>query len=414
MQIAKRLASALSVVAVAAALAACGGGDSADGPVTITFSNWQFAEPGRGDALKKVVADFNASQTEVKVDTVSIPYPRYAETVTTQLGARSGPDVLNFDHDVWVLAQKSRFLSDLTDKVKAPSAGFVEADRTNFVDGKRYGIVWETLNYALIMNEELLAQAGVQPPTNYDEFAAAAKTLTKGDQQFGFAFRNTMPEQTGWWFDLSNWVYGNGGRWTDDSGKPTVNSPQVVKGVTQYRDFFVNKYVPQGADAATYRRMFWEGKVAMTIDNNSVPTIFKTQNPKLKLKVVPNPFGADTNSMILEHVGVNRASKHQDAAVKFVNYLVEQTTQKKLSDALGGSGLGTKVDRSNLLPQKPWLETYDKVSTSGLVIAPKGAEDRTAEIRKAVLTEVDKVLRQSRDPQAAMADAQKAVEAVLK
>ncbi len=45
-----------------------------------------------------------------------------------------------------------------------------------------------------------------------------------------------------------------------------------------------------GADAATYRRMFWEGKIAMNIDNGGVAGIFAAQNPNLGFKAAPSPF----------------------------------------------------------------------------------------------------------------------------
>jgi multiple sugar transport system substrate-binding protein len=415
-------------VSVLAALAACGGGDDGGGsgssgggggeksagPVTIQFSDWQFAEPGRGDALKGLIEEYNKSQDEVKVEPVTIPYPSYADTITTQLGAGSGPDVMNMDHDVWVLAQKNGLLSDITDAVKKPEAGFVAADSNNLVKGKRYGVVWETLNYALIINEDLLKQAGLEPPTTYAEFEAAAKALTSGDQQFGFAFRNTMPEATGWWFDLSNWVYGHGGTWTDKNGKPTVDSRAVIEAVGKYRDFFANKYVPQGADAATYRRMFWEGHVGMMIDNMAVPSILMGQNPNLHLKVVATPFPKPQSAMILEQVGVNAASKKQEAAATFVNWLLEKGTQQKLTESLKGSPVATKVEAPAALKESlPWLDTYAGQSKHGLVISPTGAEDKTAQIRQAVLEEVDKVLRQSKDPAAAMKDAQAAVEDIV-
>jgi multiple sugar transport system substrate-binding protein len=415
-----RVTRLVSVSLLATTLVACGaaggdnGGAGGEGPVTISFSNWQFAEPGRGDALKGLIEDFNDSQDEVRVKAVTIPYPRYADTIMTQLGAGSGPDVMNMDHDVWVLAQQNGLLSEITDQVEEPAAGFVEGDSNNIVDGGRYGVVWETLNYALILNEDLLEEAGVEAPETYEEFEAAAQQLTMGDEQFGFAFRNTMPEQTGWWFDLSNWVYGHGGTWTTESGEPTINSPEVIEAVGKYQEFFANNYVPQGADAATYRRMFWEGQVAMTIDNMAVPSIFMSENPDLNLKVVPNPFPEPTNAMIVEQIGVNAASEKQEAAIKFVNYLLEPETQANLIEALNGSGVGTKVDPPAQVKESiPWLDTYNRASEHGLVISPEGAKDKTADIRLAVLTEVDKVLRQSKDPETAMNDAQAAVEEIL-
>lgn len=404
------------------ALAGCSSGASSSassgagkGPVTITFSSWHFAEPGRGVALQKIMDEYNASQGEVKVEAVSIPYPTYAATVLTQLGAGAGADVVNIEHAPWAAAQQKNLFSDITGKINKPKQGFVAADQSSSIKGKRYGVVYETNNYALIINQDLLDKAGLKPPTSYPEFVAAAKALTnQGNQQYGFAFRNTMSQQSGWWADLSNFVYGNGARWTDKSGTPTINTPEVIKAVKEYQEIF-KSYVPQGADAATYRQMFWEGKVAMEIDNMSLPAIFLAGNPKLHLTVVPNPFPTPANAAQLEFLSVNHASKNQAAAIKFINYLMEPANQKKLSAAMSYQGVATQIDWGQQQPANmPWLKTYATVATHGVLQEPQGAETQTVAISTAVLSEVDKVLRQGKDPAAAMADAQKAVVALLK
>ena len=389
------------------------GNDASEGPTTITFSSWHFAEPGRGEALQKLLDEFNASQSDVKVTPVNIPYPNYASTVLTQLGAGAGADVVNIEHAPWAAAVEKNLFADITGKITEPKEGFVPADKNATVDGKRYAAVYQTNNYALIINQELLDKTGMQPPTNYDEFIKVAKAMTnQADKQYGFAFRNTMSQQSGWWADLSNFVYGNDGRWSDDSGTPTIDSPEVIKGVTQYKEVF-DSYVPQGADAATYRRMFWEGKVGMEIDNMSLPSIFLGSNPKMKLTVVPNPFPTPANSAQLEFMSVSKSSKNADAGLKFINYLLEPANQKKLSLAMSYQGVATPIDWGSAdIP--PWIATYAKVSEHGVLQEPKGAETQTVAISTAVLTEVDKVLRQSKSPAAAMADAQKAVEALLK
>lgn len=417
----KRVATVLgAVLLLPMALAACssdatGGatGDAGKGPVTITFSSWHFAEPGRGPALQKILDQYNASQTEVKVNPVSIPYPTYASTVLTQLGAGAGADVINIENAPWAAAEAKNLFSDITGKIDEPKEGFVAADKNAMRDGKRFGAVYETNNYALIINKDLLDKAGLQPPTNYAEFIKAAAAMTdKATKQYGFAFRNTMSQQSGWWADLSNYVYGNGGRWTNEQGTPTIDSPEVIEAVKQYKEIFEN-YVPQGADAATYRRMFWEGKVGMEIDNMSLPSIFLKENPKMNLTIVPNPFPQPENSAQLEFMSVPKSSKNQAAAVKFINYLLKPATQKELSLAMSYQGVATPIDWGQTdIP--PWIKTYSEVAKSGVLQEPQGAETQTAAISTAVLTEVDKVLRQKKDPVAAMADAQKVVVALLK
>lgn len=384
--------------------------------VTITFSSWQFVEPGRGQALGDIIDTFNQSQSGVRVKEVSVPYPTYANTILTQLGAKSGPDVVNLDFDVYIRAQQAGLLTDITKLIKVPAGGLAVYDAKFKIGKKRFGVPWETLGYALIINKDLLDKAGVAVPTTFAEFAAASKKLTIGTDQYGFAFRNTMDQATGWWYDLSNWVYGFGGSWTNAKGIPTINTPQVIQAVTEYKNFFDQKYVPQGADAATYRRMFWEGKVAMEIDNGSVPTIFSTQNPAIKknILVVQNPFPVASNAQILEGTTINAASKNKAAAAIFINWLIQPAQQRQLMTALGHPGVASAVTPPKaLIFDKPWIPAYQVAARTGKLILPQGGELKTAEIRDAVLSQMDRILRSGLSPTDAMNAAQTQVKSIL-
>ena len=58
--------------------------------------------------------------------------------------------------------------------VDASKYDFIKApDKTNFVDGKRYGVMFEIANYAMIYNTDLVKT----PPKTFDEFLAAAKAV---------------------------------------------------------------------------------------------------------------------------------------------------------------------------------------------------------------------------------------------
>lgn len=408
--------SALTALVGAGLVGCAAESPKSSGPTEVSFSDWQFSEPGRGDQLKKIVAEYNESQSQCVVNEMTIPYPDYAKTVLTRLGAGSGPDLMNFDYDVWVLAQKSHFLADLGDKITVPEAGFVDADAKTIIDGKRYGMVWETNAYALIVNKQILDAAGVPIPTDWASFVSAAHKLT-ANGIYGFAFRNTMPEEAGWWSDLSTWVYGFGGEWTNDSGAPTANSPEVVKAVTEYSKFFADKVIPQGADAATYRTMFWEGKVAMMIDNGAVPGIVVAGNPDMQknIEVVPQPTPTKRHLQTIFPLAVNaKASDQKKAcAIDFMNWTNEPKQQAALIVASGGLGVSTPVDTpADYLKERPWVSTFRGL-TDGVLLPAKGAEDKTAQIRHIVLAQVDQVMRQGVPVQRAMDEAQKELEALL-
>jgi multiple sugar transport system substrate-binding protein len=275
------------------------------------------------------------------------------------------------------------------------------------VDGKRYGIVFEISNYALVYNKALLPNGKV--PADFNEFVKVAKEATAGGN-YGFAYRATMAERGGFWYDLTNFVYGFGGRWSDESGQPTINSPKVIEGVTAYKTIYDAGVTPKGADASTYRRMFWEGKVAMEIDNGGVASILASQGKDLPISAAPSPFPTRTQGMILAPVTVNANTKVKEAAGKFLQWMLQPEQQKELQTILGAANVATVVERSSEeLAANPWLKVYDEQTANSVPALPQGLEVKAPEIQQIVIEQVLKVLQGGVEPKAAMDEAQRLV-----
>jgi multiple sugar transport system substrate-binding protein len=115
----------LLALVLAAAIAACGGGDDKDtsastGPVKITF--WHGQNQQSEKVLKQLVAKFNQSHPKIKVDASSggVLADQMLQKVTAGLAAGSYPDVAYiFGSDVPNLVRSPK-VADLTDVVKGP------------------------------------------------------------------------------------------------------------------------------------------------------------------------------------------------------------------------------------------------------------------------------------------------------
>lgn len=403
--VAAGLLSATALVAGGLAAAA------QDARTVITFAGATFAEAGRGDRLKAWVEKFNKSQDKIEVQPIAIPFSTLANTVFTQMGGGGGPDLVRFDQIDYFAAVPANRLMPLDEIIKDSDYTFTSPDKYMKVGGKRYGIPFEISNYVLIYNANLLKGG---PPANFDAFVAAAKEATK-DGAYGFAYRATLAERNGFWQDLCNFVFGFGGRWSDDEGKPTLNSPKVVEGVKAYKTMYDASATPKGADAATYRRMFWEGKLAMEVDNGGVAAIFKQQAPDLPMMAAPPPFPTRTQGLILAPLTVNANTKHKDAAFAFVKWVLQPEPQKELQAILGAANVATVVERDPAdVAKNPWLKVYDDQTPNSIPQLVMGLETRTPEIQQIVLEQVLKVLQGGVDPQKAMDDGQRLVQARLR
>jgi multiple sugar transport system substrate-binding protein len=405
------------VVAIAAAsaltLASCGGNDSdsdsggAGG--TLTFAASTFGDPGRGPGLEAWLEEFNASQDEVVVEPAVVPFPTFGQTVLTQMGAGEGPDLVRFDMPEFASAAEARLLEPLDELIDADQSELLEApDEFMFSEDTRYGVIFEASNYALYHNTDLVPQ----PPTTFEEFLAAAESTT-GNGVYGMAFRHTAPEENGMWQDIFNYVLGFGGSFSDGE-ELTLNSPEVVEGLEAYQEVYDAGVIPQGADAATFRAMFNEGKVAMEIDNGGFVAAVRGANPDLPFSVAPIPFPERSQGAILAPIVVNAASENKEAAATFLEWMLEPENQKELQLVLGASSVATPTERTEEeLAQSPFLPAVDELTETSVPQVVLGFEADTPDIRSIVIEQVLRALAGEVDMQAAMDAAQEQATATV-
>jgi multiple sugar transport system substrate-binding protein len=417
----RRTAPALAALTIAAiALAGCsssppsnssssGSASAKPESATITFAASTLGDPGRGPGLQKLIDEYNSSQDVVKVEPASVPYPTFGQTVLTQMGGGEGPDLVRFDAPEFEAAASSGLLEPLTDKIDAKKLGLIPGpDKYMTVDGERYGVIFENSNYGMFYNTDLIPN----PPKTFDEFLATAKRVTGGDT-YGLAFRQTQAEENGVWQDTFNYVLGFGGNWSDGK-KLTLDSPETIKGLEAYQEMYDANVIPKGADAATFRKMFANGKVGMELNNGGYVTATTAANPNLKFSVAPIPFPVKKQGALVAPMVINANSKHKDAVLDFMNWLLQPKHQVALQEVLGASSVATETKRSAESLQKyPFLPELDKLTPSGVPQIVLGFGAQTPDIRHIVVTEVLAALQGQQDMKTAMKKAQQQAEQLV-
>jgi multiple sugar transport system substrate-binding protein len=384
--------------------------------VTLKYLTWWWAETGRNDAWRAVGAKFHAAQKDIRIQEVGFPFSEFFQRVTTQLaGGKLDADVLSFDDVTAVRLMQTGVLEPLDDVVaKLGLKDKLDKPTHDFVTqkGKLYGLLGTNVPYALIYNKDLYDKAGIsKPPNTPDEVLQVAKQLTNRPDQFGFAGRNTMQEQNGWMTDLSHWVLGYGGQWTK-AKKPLVTEEPVIKAIKAYKQLY-DEAIPQGADASTYRRMAWEGKVAQYIDNSANINILKTGNPDIYSKIftAPPPWQNRQAITIPNYVGTYSGSTNKDAARTWWEFVYKPENFGPLMEAaLDIYPAYQGVPSEQYLKALHWKDGYLASKGTPLPAMVDGLEANVAEVRQIVLGKVSEVLTSGRAPEDAMAEAQKALE----
>ena len=389
---------------------------TAQTPVTVKYMTWWWAEKGRNDAWRGIVKKFHDAQKDIRIQEVGFPYSEFFQRVTTQLaGGRLDADVLSFYDELGIRLIKTGALAPVDDVVQ--KLGIQEKlDKTvhQFVTagGKLYGLLGVNVPYALIYNRDLYQAAGVaKAPTSQEEYIQVAKRLTKRPDQFGHAARSTMPEQNGWWSDISHWVMGYNGQWVK-AKKPQLTEAPVINAIKAYKRLY-DESMPQGADASTYRRMAWEGKIAQYIDNSANIGILKSGNPAIypKIFTAPPPWENHRAINIPNYVGIYAGSSQRQAAAAFLEFVYRpENFQQLMEAALDIYPPYQGAVREAYLKELHWVSGYLASKGSPIPALVEGLESNIAEVRQIVLSQVSQVLTAGKAPEAAMAEAQKSVE----
>lgn len=413
--------AAAFLLAAGLVLTACGGGGSGGGegpPASeggeLTVANWQWLEPNRGDTIWEAVGGYSTANPNATLTKQEITRKDYENTLKTQLGAGQGPDILVIPDTFFPELANANLLEPL-DGVLAPEdeARLNATNEAGVFEGKRLALSWEVVNYAMFWNKEILDRAGVAPPTTPDELVAAAKTITEKTGVTGFFVRHQMNEETPWWTDFANWPYGFGGSWSKD-GKLTIDSPENIAAVTAYKQAYDSGAFAVGDDASTARSKFTEGNLAMMIDNSSALYTMVNGNttvPSAGVGASALPFPEPGSANVGVYIGINANSEHKALAKDFLKWMFTSKAQTALAAALAPSTIGTDAETpQQFLTDNPWVGAFKEQSASHPAVV-EGLETKTPQVRKAVLTQIERVLTQNVDPAEALRQAQQDAEA---
>lgn len=169
----RRVAAATTAALIAAsALAGCAAGASSD-KNEITFLSWDNAE-----IMEPVIAKFEEQNPDYKVSVqYAPPVAQYIQKLQTQLGSGTAPDVFIITAENKKQLIDSELVQDLSGEPWADN--LADAARDTYTrDGKLYGAAISSWGGGLVVNEQILADAGVTEfPTNWDDFLALCTEL---------------------------------------------------------------------------------------------------------------------------------------------------------------------------------------------------------------------------------------------
>lgn len=366
--------------------------------VTLKVPSWMWEEGLVGEWNVGRVEAYEAANPGVSVDRTLIPNTQYEQTLITQIAAGDVPDFMPVFTNMLAPMIDAGILAPMDDCIASkgladrllPSVGFARHD------GHTYGTPLTMSPQSLLVNTDLLAEAGVEIPITIDEFYAAAKAVHEVTGAWGYAFPNDMSASIHVYINSMQWVIGLGSDWSQADGTITANNPLNIEAITWINRFLEEGLSPRGLGAVNVRQLFAEGKVGMMFDGPWVVSTVKSLNPdlaeKISFEVMPTPTHAAITGGAFYVIPEGSAHKEQACGL-LATFYDPEAQQRYLEDLVQIPG--TKVEPSEaFLQEVPWAGKMAQIAVEypgGIGYAPPGYEIQAAEFRQIVVDALSRI-----------------------
>lgn len=317
-------------------LTACGSGSgsASSGAKDFVMTVWggdpdKAAYQARLDLAKSKFPDYN-------ITLQIIPNKDYAQKVQTMISGGTGPDIMQVAEDANAYSSKNQLLAldDYISKASLDLSGTFGpvAENWKYKD-KTYAVPDRAGAMILYYNTAEFEKRGLKAPTadwTWDELLSTAKELT-GNGVFGYG-------GTEWWPIWMSFAYQNGGQIIDpSSGKPTVNTPEVIEALQFCQDLvYKHKVAPSKVDYANMGAgvggdaAFASGKVMMNSTGFwNIGNLAKQE--KVSWDVAPIWRGKKKAiSAFGSGLAVSRSSKNPADAFKIIEFMTSADGQQPI------------------------------------------------------------------------------------
>jgi multiple sugar transport system substrate-binding protein len=298
----------------------------------VTLTYWGLWEDSK--TMQSLIDGFERQNPNITIQYSQQDIKQYRERLLARVADGSGPDIFRF-HNSWYPMYSGVLLPLPTDTI-TPSAFkktfYPVAARDLIQNGAIYGIPLEIDTLVLYTNSQLFKAAGLQPPTNWNDFISDARSMTvkdaSGKIQTAGAALGTFDNVTHAPDILSLLFFQNGA----DLLKTKDSSDKSANALTFYTAFSTDQNNVWDDTLDPSILAFSKGNLAMYLGYSWDYFTIKQNNPNLNFQIVPVPQLPNQNVNFASYwaEGVSLKTKHQKEALLFMKYLAQKSTEEDL------------------------------------------------------------------------------------
>ena len=319
-------------------------------------------------AAETLLEEFTA-ETGIEVEVDALQYLKLRDRQLLEMSKPEG----EYDVVSWVVMWKGEYVSkglltplsqfftsgalvdpqyDIDDIANAYlQNGGVVGGKKGYLPGRSgalYGVPFGAETSILGYRSDILEEHGIEPPTTYDELAAAMTTLHEAGVP-GLTSRGQTGHQVtaAWLLHLAPM----GGKIFDDDWNPVINSPEAVKAAEFMRHTV--KTGPTGIGTFGFGEMvntFLQGDAAFYLDSLKFASMSRNPNlskvdGKVGFGLHPTDVrcGSETGGFA---IGIPANSQNQEAAFLLIQYLTSKAGDQRMVE-LGGDPVRISTLKNN-------------------------------------------------------------------
>lgn len=326
-----------------------------DEQVTITW--WDF-QPNEAmiEALETLIAAYESEHPNVKIERTFVPFADIKNKLLIGSAAGQLPDIVMIDGPDHQSFAAAGVLEDITDKVQewGQADMYFEAPwNATMYEGRNYGVPVSNNNLGLFYNADMFEEAGLEPPTTWDELLEVAQALST-EEVYGIGIAATKSEQLT--FQYLPFLWQAGSDVTDIGSQGTIDSLHLYKDLVDSGAMSLD--VLNLDQQATFLQ-FMAGKLAMVISGPwQLPAL---EEAEFNWGLVHLPEGAEKATILGgDNWAVTSTSEHKDIAWDIIMFSQQQEFLEPLLK--GGARIPSRTD---LIEESYWQEDeYMKIFAS--------------------------------------------------
>lgn len=392
-------------------------GVAAPREIVLRFPSWQQDEPGVSGWWKEQIAAFERTRPGVRIEFTKVPLAEHTDKLIAQFAAGSPPQIIHVPAQTFFPFADRGWLESLDrslDETDVKKTYHPLQAKECVWKGSTYCVLMLNYGYAWVYNEKLIRAAGKSVPRNVEDYIDVLKSVTdQKNGQYGIGIV-TLPG-----FNMvahiAVFVYGAGGRWTDDRGNPSVTTPEVVQGFKWWKEVVLAS-TPIGQESGRLRQLVMEGKVASYNDGPWMQGFALRANPDVRphLRAAPLPFkatmGGPSNVVAIAKM-ISEDEKR--LAWDFIKSGTTKDAQMRYALAVGAPA--PRLDASlpaEMRKDLPFFEVYIDAAKRAVSWIPFGLEVRANEFIRLVSEHAQRMIVRNEPVERVLQDLQRELEAL--